>query len=53
MRDKCRQAYEQIVQVSIQPEHRDEFLKIGSPHWLDFKNGWLAHERHMKAKANG
>lgn len=41
MMRECRTIYEQLVNKTIRPEAREEFLKVGSSHWLDFKNGYL------------
>jgi hypothetical protein len=39
---KVRDAFEQYVATCIKEHARDAFLKTGSPHWLDFKAGYLA-----------
>ena len=39
--EACRKIYEANVNQTIKPEFRDEFLKVGSTHWLDFKNGFI------------
>jgi hypothetical protein len=39
--EKCRADFELYVQKCIKPHAHEEFLKVGSPHWLDFKAGWL------------
>ena len=39
--DECRVDYEEYVKTTIKAHVHEEFLKVGSSHWLDFKAGWV------------
>lgn len=40
--EECRKDFEDHVRLCIKEHAREEFLKVGSEHWLDFKAGWMA-----------
>lgn len=48
--DTCRADFEHYVAGTIKEPAREEFLRVGSSHWLDFKAGWLYRHQNITEK---
>lgn len=40
--DAVRADFEDFVAKCVKPEATEQFLAVGSPHWLDFKAGFYS-----------
>lgn len=40
--DAARADFEDFVAKCIKPQYQNDFLAVGSPHWLDFKAGFFS-----------
>ena len=51
--DKCREDFEDYVNGCIKAHAHEEFLSVGSPHWLAFKAGWVAAQPQQERDQEG